>query len=169
MQRCRKGKNWSLLLGVLVASYFWYIVGSVLLHLVSTGAGFAFPLLLDAITRYLELCGAEAVGGCPTESPSPSTWHGSSWAKCALYTLPHYSVSLRSPSLLLFQDRWPPVSLQDAERNKAYVFAALNFICPLLSGLAHVHSNRLATLAQVKTSAAVIAELFRKSMRMSNA
>ena len=51
----------------------------------------------------------------------------------------------------------------------AYVFAALNFVCPLASGLFHVHSNRLATLAQVKTSAAIIAELFRKSMRMSNA
>ena len=61
------------------------------------------------------------------------------------------------------------VSLQDAARNTAYVFAALNFICPLASGLFHVHSNRLATLAQVKTSAAIIAELFRKSMRMSNA
>ncbi len=62
-----------------------------------------------------------------------------------------------------------PVSLQDAARNTAYVFAALNFVCPLASGLFHVHSNRLATLAQVKTSAAIIAELFRKSMRMSNA
>ena len=69
LQRCKEGKNWSLLLGVLVSSYFWYIVGSVLLHLVSTGAGFAFPLLLDAITRYLELCGAEAVSIRPTYHP----------------------------------------------------------------------------------------------------
>jgi hypothetical protein len=61
------------------------------------------------------------------------------------------------------------VSVQDAAKAKAYIFAALNFVCPLLSGLFHVHSNRLATLAQVKTSAAIIAELFRKSMRMSNA
>ena len=60
-QRCKEGKNWSLLLGVLITSYFWYIVGSVLLHLVSTAAGFAFPLLLEAITQYLELCGAAAV------------------------------------------------------------------------------------------------------------
>lgn len=60
-QRCKEGKNWSLLLGVLITSYFWYIVGSVFLHLVSTAAGFAFPLLLDAITKYLELCGAAAV------------------------------------------------------------------------------------------------------------
>ena len=70
LQGCKEGKNWSLLLGVLVTSYFWYIVGSVLLHLVSTGAGFAFPLLLDAITRYLELCGAEAVGSCLTHHPA---------------------------------------------------------------------------------------------------
>ncbi len=59
--------------------------------------------------------------------------------------------------------------LQEAAKGKAYVFAVLNFVCPLLSGLFHVHSNRLATLAQVKTSAAITAELFRKSMRMSNA
>ena len=59
--RCKEGKNWSLLLGVLITSYFWYIVGSVFLHLVSTAAGFAFPLLLEAITQYLELCGAAAV------------------------------------------------------------------------------------------------------------
>ena len=76
LQRCKEGKNWSLLLGVLVTSYFWYIVGSVLLHLVSTGAGFAFPLLLDAITRYLELCGAEAVGSCPREHLPPSLQPG---------------------------------------------------------------------------------------------
>ncbi len=63
-QNGKEGKNWSLLLGVLVTSYFWYIVGSVLLHLVSTGAGFAFPILLEYITNYLELCGAEAVR-CP--------------------------------------------------------------------------------------------------------
>ena len=60
-QKCKEGKNWSLLFGVLISSYFWYIVGSVLLHLVSTGAGFAFPILLEYITNYLELCGAEAV------------------------------------------------------------------------------------------------------------
>ena len=60
-RKCKEGKNWSLLLGVLITSYFYYVVGSVLLHLVSTGAGFAFPILLEYITNYLELCGAEAV------------------------------------------------------------------------------------------------------------
>ena len=60
-QKCKEGRNWSLLLEVLVFSYFWYIMGSVLLHLVSTAAGFAFPILLEYITNYLELCGAESV------------------------------------------------------------------------------------------------------------
>ena len=38
---------------------------------------------------------------------------------------------------------------------------------PFLGGLLLVHANRLAVLAQVKITAALIAELFRKATRMS--
>ena len=58
-ESCKEGKNWSLLLGVLITSYFWYIVGSVLLHLVSTAAGFAFPLLLEANHATTWSCAAQ--------------------------------------------------------------------------------------------------------------
>ena len=56
---------------------------------------------------------------------------------------------------------------QEALRTDAYIYALLNFVFPFLGGLLLVHANRLAVLAQVKITAALIAELFRKATRMS--
>lgn len=56
---------------------------------------------------------------------------------------------------------------QESLRTDAYIYALLNFVFPFLGGLLLVHANRLAVLAQVKITAALIAELFRKATRMS--
>ena len=57
--------------------------------------------------------------------------------------------------------------VQESLRTDAYIYALLNFVFPFLGGLLLVHANRLAVLAQVKITAALIAELFRKATRMS--
>ena len=57
--------------------------------------------------------------------------------------------------------------MQESLRTDAYIYALLNFVFPFLGGLLLVHANRLAVLAQVKITAALIAELFRKATRMS--
>ena len=63
----------------------------------------------------------------------------------------------------------PPGITRPEEPNvgRAYLFAALIFVFPLVGAIALVHSNRLAIQVQIKLRAELTAAVYQKAMRLS--
>ncbi len=51
--------------------------------------------------------------------------------------------------------------------GRAYLYAALIFVFPLVGAIALVHSNRLAIQVQIKLRAELTAAVYQKAMRLS--
>jgi hypothetical protein len=51
--------------------------------------------------------------------------------------------------------------------GRAYLFAVLMFLFPLVGAMALVHSNRLAIQIQIKLRAELTSAVYRKALRLS--
>jgi hypothetical protein len=63
----------------------------------------------------------------------------------------------------------PPGVARPAQPDvgRAYLFAALMFLFPLVGAMALVHSNRLAIQVQIKLRAELTSAVYRKALRLS--
>ena len=76
LQACRNGKNWTLLFGVILSSTSWLIWASIVMHAISSGCQFAFPLLLKEVTEYLSTCDVRRPSWLALSSLLGAAWHG---------------------------------------------------------------------------------------------
>ena len=68
--------------------------------------------------------------------------------------------------LISLQPPGTPVP-QEPDIGRAYLYAALMFLFPLVGAMALVHSNRLAIQVQIKLRAELTSAVYRKALRLS--
>jgi hypothetical protein len=77
-------------------------------------------------------------------------------ASCRLTA--HYAAALQPPGVA--RPAKPDI-------GRAYLFAVLMFLFPLVGAMALVHSNRLAIQIQIKLRAELTSAVYRKALRLS--
>ena len=79
-------------------------------------------------------------------------------ASASCHLTVHYVVALQPPGVA--RPAQPDI-------GRAYLFAALMFVFPLVGAMALVHSNRLAIQVQIKLRAELTSAVYRKALRLS--